>query len=196
MPKLDQLLADLTSGEELRAETAAVQLVALGEPAFNALSRLAQDSNADHRWWALRALSEFSEPDVSPLFLQALSEPNHEIQACAALGLRRHPNQLAIPTLISLLGHPEQLLSRLAGDALIAHGFQATQALIDLIESPELFSQRARLDATRALAEIQDPASISTLFKIYQEGSAMMQHWAEEGLNKMGIGMVFFDPNL
>ena len=166
MPSLDQLLADLTSGEELMAESAAVQFAALGETAFTALNLLAKDANSDHRWWALRALSEFDEPDVSPLFLQALSEPNHEIQACAALGLRRHPNPLAIPALIALLGHPEQLLSRLAGDALIAHGSQATQALIKLIESPKAHSQRARLDATRALAEIQDPAAISTLFKV------------------------------
>ena len=196
MQTLDQLLADLTGGEELQAETAAVQFVFLGEPAFTALSILAQGQNSDHRWWALRALSEFTEPDVSPILLQALSDSHQEIQACAALGLRLHPNPLAIPTLVSLLGHSEQLLSRLAGDALIAHGSQATQALIEVIESPNIHSQRARLEATRALAEIQDPASISTLFKIYQEGSSMMQHWAEEGLNNLGIGMVFFDPNL
>ena len=195
MPSLEQLLADLTSGEELRAETAAVHFVVLGEPAFTALSNLSQDPNPDNRWWALRALSEFTEYDVSSIFLQALSEPNQEIQACAAVGLRLHPNPLAIPTLISLLGHPEQLLSRLAGDALIALGQNATQALIEVIDSPEKNSQRARLEATRALAEIKDPASISTLFKMFQEGSSMMQHWAEEGLNNMGIGMVFFDPN-
>jgi HEAT repeat protein len=196
MPTLDQLLADLISGDERRAESAAVQFVLLGEPAFTALSDLTQDPNPDHRWWALRALSEFTKPGVSSIFLHALSEPNQEIQACAALGLRLHPNPEAIPILVSLLGHPEQLLSRLSGDALIAHGSQATQALIELIDSPDKYSQRTRLEATRALAEIQDPASISTLFKIYQEGSSMMQHWAEEGLTKLGIGMVFFDPNL
>jgi HEAT repeat protein len=195
MATIKQLVADLTSGDEPRAEAAAVQFINLGKPAFDALSKLSQNSNPDTRWWVMRALSEFKEPDASPIFIQALSDSDLEIQACAALSLRLRPNPQAIPKLLSLLGHPDQLLSRLAGDALIALESQATQPLIELIDSTEKFNQRARLEAVRALAEIRDPASISTLFKIYQEGSSMMQHWAEEGLNAMGIGMVFFDPN-
>jgi HEAT repeat protein len=195
MPDLNQLLADLTSGDELRAEAAAVQFVQLGEPAFTALEKLCQDSDPDIHWWALRALSEFSGTDTSPIFIKALTDPNPEIQSCAALSLRHHPDPKAIPKLIALLGHPDKLLSRLAGDALIAHGFQATKGLINLIESSDNHNQLSRVEAVRALAAIQDPGSISTLFTIYQEGSSMMQHWAEEGLSNMGIGMVFFDPN-
>ena len=78
---------------------------------------------------------------------------------------------------------------------MIALSFQATQPLIKVIESPDSYNQRSRVEAVRALSEIQDPASITTLFKIYQDGSSLMQHWAEQGLNRMGIGMVFFDPN-
>ena len=45
----------------------------------------------------------------------------------------------------------------------------------------------------RALAEIGDPDAIGALFKVFQEEAGMMQHWAEQGLERMGIGMVFFD---
>ncbi len=195
MDTLNQMLANLTSGNEQKAEKAAVQLNHYGKPAFSALANLAHDPDPDTRWWAIRALSEFENPNASTIFIHALGDPNPEIQACAALSLRLNPNPEAIPQLISLLGNPDQLLSRLAGGALIALGFQATQALINLIESPENVSQGSRVEAVRALSEIQDPDSITTLFKIYQNGSSMMQHWAEHGLNQMGIGMVFFDPN-
>jgi len=195
METLDQLLVDLTSGNEPQAEASAVQLVQFGELAFNLLSNLTSDPDPDTRWWAIRALSEFKEQDASPIFLQALEDSNPEIQACAALSLQKNPNAQAIPKLIPLLGNSNQLLSRLAGGALISLGFEATQHLIHLIESPDAQTPHSRLEAVRCLAEIQDPASIPTLFKIFQDGSSMMQYWAEEGLNRMGIGMVFFDPN-
>lgn len=195
MTNLDHLLAELTSGDELRAEVAALQFVHLGVPAFTALEQLCCNSSTDTRWWALRALSEFSEPKAGSIFINALTDSDPEIQACAALCLRQNPDPVAIPKLITLLGHPDKLLSRLAGDALVALRFQATTALLNLIESSENHNHLSRLEAIRALAQIQDPASISTLFKIFQDGSSMMQHWAEEGLNRMGIGMIFFDPN-
>lgn len=195
MSTLEQLLADLTSGIEPQAEAAAVQLVQYGEDAFLLLSTLAHDPNPDTQWWAIRALSEFKELDASSIFIQALEDNQTEIQTCAALSLQQNPNPKAIPALISLLGHPDQLLSRLAGEALISLKFEATAYIINVIDSPENYNHRSRLEAVRALSKIQDPASISTLFKIYQDGSSMMQHWAEEGLNRMGIGMVFFDPN-
>lgn len=195
MITLNQLLANLTSANEPQAEAAAVQLVQFGHHAFNALEKLTLSPEPDIRWWAIRALNEFIDPDTRPIFIRALEDPHPEIQACAALCLKNHPSPEAVPTLIALLGHSDQLLSRLAGGALIALKTEATQSLIDCIESPETTNPRTRLEAVRALAEIQDPTSISTLFKIYQEGSSMMQHWAEEGLTKLGIGMVFFDPN-
>ena len=195
MDTLNQLLANLTSGNEPQAEAAAVQMIHHGKPAISALVNLARDPDPDTRWWAIRALSEFDDPDASSIFIHALEDKNPEIQACAALSLRLNPNPKAIPQLISLLGNPDQLLSRLAGGALIALGFQATQALINVIESTDNMNQRSRVEAVRALSEIQDPASITTLFNIYQDGSRMMQHWAEQGLNRMGMGMVFFDPN-
>ena len=194
MSQLDQLLADLTSKDDPRAEAAVVQIIHYGQPAFDALTKMAQDPDPDIRWWAIRALSEFTDQDASLLFIKALSDSDLEIQACAALALRLQPNPKAIPNLVNLLGHPDQLLSRLAGNALVALGIKSTQPLIDLVNEGNSVSQRTRLEAVRALAEIKDPTSISTLFKIYQEGSSIMQHWAEEGLNRMGIGMVFFDP--
>lgn len=191
---LETLLADLTSGDELRAEAAAVQFHTFGKKAFYMLAAVFASKEPDYRWWALRALNEFEDKKVANLNLMGLDDPDAEVRACAALGLRKHPNKKALPKLLEKLGDEDQLFSRLCRDALVALGKEATPHLIKILETPQA-SHTARLEAVRALAEIKDPNSISILFKVYQEGSSLMQHWAEEGLTNMGIGMVFFDPN-
>ena len=193
--ELAALLDDLTSNDEPRAEAAAVQIALFGEIALPHIQHLATSTNPNTRWWAIRAAAEFEHPTAQELLTAALKDQDLEIRACAALGLRTRPNTEAVEDLIQLLDSQDQLLSRLAGDALAAIGKPAVVALIAYLENMEKTSHLGRLAAVRALAQIGEPESISTLFKIYQDGSAMMQHWAEEGLNKMGIGMVFFDPH-
>jgi len=55
-------------------------------------------------------------------------------------------------------------------------------------------SQSARLEAARALAAIGDTRAIPVLIKMLDQDSAIMEHWAEQGLEKMGVGTVFFEP--
>lgn len=192
MSELKLLLDDLTSGDEPRAEAAAVQFVSLGKPALYALASLIASKDADIRWWALRAISEFDSRRTPNLLLLGLDDADPEVQACAALGLRRHPTERAIPKLVDLLGNEDQLLSRLGRDALVAIGKPATMGLTQVIED-EAQTHRARLEAVRALAEIGDPDSIGTMFKVFQEEAGMIQFWAEQGLERMGVGMVFFN---
>jgi hypothetical protein len=45
------------------------------------------------------------------------------------------------------------------------------------------------------LAQIGDPRSIPALFTALDEDSALMEYWASEGLEKMGVGIVFFEPD-
>jgi len=142
----------------------------------------------------VRALTEFDEERVSNLLILALDDADPGVQAAAALGLRQHPAETAIPKLLEKLGGEDQLLSRLMRDALVALGTKSTPHLIEILEN-EASSHTARLEAVRALAHIEDPASIGALFKIYNDGSSLMQYWAEEGLTRMGIGMMFFDPD-
>ncbi|MFC1923374.1 HEAT repeat domain-containing protein, partial [Chloroflexota bacterium] len=110
---------------------------------------------------------------------------------CAALALRYQADPDAIPTLIHRLSLPDRLMARLAADALIATGDESVPALLEVMENK---SQPARLEAARALGEIGDPRAIPALFKALDDDSAILEHWAGEGLEKMGIGMVFFNP--
>jgi HEAT repeat protein len=191
MPTLETLLAEITSGDEARAEAASAQFPNHGENGIVTLARLLENEDADLRWWAIRTLSRFKHPQTREYFHRGLTDADIAVQQCAALALRENPDPRSFPTLIDLLGHPDQMLARLAGDALIAAGKEATPTLLDIVENG---SQASRLEAVRALAFIEDQRSIPTLLKLIDEDSILICYWAEEGLTKMGVGMVFFIP--
>ena len=197
MSAIESRIADLASGDDRRAEAAALELVALGEAALPALLRFFNEnkSNApqqvDSRWWALRVLAEIQSPAARETLLQGVADPNPRLRQCALLGLRLQPDERLLSRAPALLADRDALTASLAADALIALGAQATPALVKTLQ---VAPQSARLQAIRALARIQDPRSIPVLFKALDEDSALVEYWASEGLERMGVGMTFFKP--
>jgi HEAT repeat protein len=190
--KLNDLLVALKSGSEIRAEAAAREIAALGTEALPALKEMLASSDFESRWWATRALAEISDPQVVPLLLDELKDPDLSVRQCAALALRVQASPLSVPQLVGLLGDRDRLLAHLASDALTAIGREAVPALLEVMESGEHLE---RLEAERALARIGDPRAIPALFAALSEESALMEHWANEGLERMGVGMAFFKPS-
>jgi hypothetical protein len=187
---LDDLLVDLTSGDEARAENAVPGLVELGEEAFPALRGLLESDDADQRWWALRTLAQ-SPQSRTEWLLPLLNDPTPEVRQAAALGLCSHPDETAIRPLIQALNDDDSMASDLARNALVVIG---KIAIPSLLEIPDNASQRARINALRAVAEIGDYSAIPTLMAALESDSVMMQHWAEEGLERLGLNMVYLKP--
>lgn len=193
MNTLAERLADLLSGDVDRAEAAAAALPADdAEAAFAALLPLLQDKNEDTRWWATRALAGFNTPAASEQLTAALGDVSPTVQQCAALALSQRVWSASVTPLAALLARPDGLLARLAGDALVAQAGEAVPALIALLEGQS--SPSARVEAARALALIADTRAIPALFNLLDTESALLEHWASEGLQKMGVGMAFFKP--
>ncbi len=188
---IQDLLTQLTSGDDDLAEAAAQALGAVGEAALPALDELLQSDDPDHRWWAVRTLAAIQQVSVAPRLAQALRDPEPEIRQCAALALRQHPNFDVVPELVALLESEDKLLARLAGDALVSIGGPAVS---DLMETLENGPPGAQIEAARALALIGDTRAVPALFSAWEQGSTMVQHWVEQGFENMGIGMVFFQP--
>ncbi len=196
-----QLIEAFQCGDEVRIEEAICDYVFLSEAekasALDQLSLLMESSDADLRWWVVRALAEVSDPRADVLRLQALQDEDWRVCQCAAIALRLHPDPQAIALLVDLLDHREEnhgqgeLTSRLAADALVAIGGEAVPALLSIFRSG---SQRARLHAGRALAQIGDSRAIPDLINVFDENSALLEYWANRGLEKMGVGMAFFIP--
>lgn len=181
----------LTSGDDAQAESAVRALAKAGEAALPALQELLASPDADTRWWAAWALSSLTLPQASILLRGLLKDPDLSVRQCTALALREQPTPQAVPDLVELLMEEDTILVRLAGAALIAVGKEAVPALLELYRGGP---HKARLEAVRTLAAIGDERAIGTLFEAFQSDSAIMEYWANEGLERLGIGMVFFNP--
>lgn len=190
MSDIHQLLSDLTSGNETRAEQAVPALIDLGPEAIPALLDLTRSSETDHRWWALRVLAQSPHAQAGWL-VPFLSDPAREVRQCAALGLAIKPAEAAAPALINALSDNDSMVSSLAVNALIKVGSAAVPFLIDVVKSA---SQSARIHALRALAEIRDHRAIPIMMKVMEEDSVLLQHWAKEGLDRLGLDMVYIKP--
>lgn len=197
MQEKKELLADLSSGDDERAEAAVAGLAEYGAQALPELKALLagassmQAQDVDLRWWALRALAEISDPQVTPLLITALHDEDAGVRQCAAMGARKQPDPLTIPVLIEMLSDEDHLCASLAADALATIGGPSVPDLIEVLQHGR---QAARLEAVRALANIGDQRSIPALFNVLDEESALLEYWATEGLERMGVGMNFFEP--
>ena len=190
MSNLDALLSDLTSGDETRAESAVPGLMELGEEAFPALQSLLNSADADQRWWALRALAQSPQARTEWL-LPLLDDSAPEVRQAAALGLCSHPAETAIKPLVRALSDSDSIVSGLACNALVAIGKSAVPSLLEISKDAP---QMARINAIRALAEIVDHSAIPALMAALEDDSIMIRHWAEEGLERLGLDMVYLKP--
>ena len=190
VPELDDLMAELTSGDEALAEAVVKPLLALGEGAIPALLDLMKAEDADQRWWAIRTLSQSPHVKIEWL-LPSLSDPDVAVRQAVALGLCSLPGEAAIPSLIQALSDPDSLVSSLAMHALIVNGKAAVPALMEVPSDAQL---AVRINVLRALAEIQDHQAIPMFMSALEEESALLQHWAEEGLNRLGLNMIYMKP--
>ena len=204
MSSLQDLLSDLTSGSETRAEKAVPVLIELGDESIPALLDLTRSSDVDHRWWALRVLAQSPQAQAQWL-VPFLTDPAREVRQCAALGLAIKPDESATVSLVRALSDEDSMVSSLAVNALVKIGKAAVPALIEVVKpNPEGSSaahqgegkapQSARIHALRALAEIRDHRAIPVMMKVMEEDSALLQHWAKEGLDRLGLDMVYMKP--
>ena len=196
MNSLESLLNDLISGDEERAEAAVNPLIELGETALPSLLELTRSPDVDSRWWALRVLA--GSPHLRAEWLvPSLNDPAPEVRQCAALGLAGKPEESAVEPLVRALNDEDSMVATLAANALVKTGNLAVPYLIDVVKRPSVEgtgSQAQRIHALRALAEIRDHRAIPVMMQVMQEDSALLQHWAQEGLERLGLDMVYIKP--
>jgi HEAT repeat protein len=127
-----------------------------------------------------------------------LSDPDPSVRQCAALGLRINPAVQAVPALVEALHDRDPLVARLAGEALASAGEPAVLPLINVLQTISHNSNSAaphtRREAARSLAAIGDPRAVPSLYTVLEDDSALLVYWAEQGLERMGVGMVYFQP--
>ena len=187
---MHELLAELTSGDDTRAENSIPAIVDLGMAAIPALLELTLAEEVDSRWWAVRALAASPHTRTENL-IPLLSDSASEVRAAAALALCNHPDESAIPALINTLSDEDSLTAGLAGNALVKIGSPSVPSLLTVMsEAPTGIS----IIVLRALSEIRDHRAIPVMMKSLSEESAVLQYWAQEGLQRLGLDMVYGKP--
>ncbi len=189
MPGIQSLIETLVSGDETRAEAAANEMPKWGETAFRELLELRGSHEPDERWWATRALANFQCHAASEALRESLEDPDPDVRQCATLALRHVPSAAAIPALLQAMASEDALLSRLASDALSAVG---PPAFGPLERAAGSLHPATRLGAIRALGRMAIPDAVPILFAALDDPSPMVQFWAEDGLERLGAGMIFF----
>ena len=160
---MHELLAELTSGDDTRAENSIPAIIELGMAAIPFLLEL----------------------------IPLLSDSASEVRAAAALALCNHPDESAIPALINTLSDEDSLTAGLAGNALVKIGSPSVPSLLTVMsEAPT----GIRIIVLRALSEIRDHRAIPVMMKSLSEESAVLQYWAQEGLQRLGLDMVYGKP--
>lgn len=189
MDSIAELIQQLFNGNDEQADHAARQLSAHPLEAWQALRSWLSSPDEETRWWCVRALAELPSQLTITQLLQALGDDEPSVRQCAALALQNACAEEAIPALVNSLGDPDSLVARLAGNALVATGKVATQSLIDALQTG---NTSTRAGAARALALSADPEAICALYFALQDDSALVRYWADEGLDRLDSGMVYF----
>jgi HEAT repeat protein len=196
--EMQGLLAELTSGDDTRAENSIPALTQLGLAVIPALLDLTHAADIDSRWWAVRALAASPHTRTEDL-LPLLGDSAPEVRAATALALCNHPHESAVEALIKTLADEDSLTAGLAGNALAKIGSPSVPGLIELMNArvePGRNDAPAgiRILALRTLSEIRDQRSIPVMMKSLGDESALLQYWAQEGLERLGLNMVYIKP--
>lgn len=182
-------LTELFSGDEERARAALEKVSVADVPE---LIKAASSPTPENRTWAVAALGTISAPAATKALITLAADADPEVRAAVffALGQQRAPE--TIPPLMFALSERSPYLARLAADALIQIGPPAVPTLCEALDRE--VETAVRVNLARALALIADTRSIPALFRALDDDSAIVQHWADHGLEKMGVGQVYFKP--
>ncbi len=187
---MKELLAELTSGDDERAEGSIPAITKLGLAAIPPLLELTRSEDTDVRWWAVRALAASPHTrtvDLIPL----LSDSAPEVRAATALALCHHPHENAVEALTRALADEDALTAGLAGNALVKIGGPSVPTLLKVMDEAPI---GIRVVALRTLSAICDHRAIPVMMKCLGEESAFLQYWAQEGLERLGLDMVYIKP--
>jgi HEAT repeat protein len=189
--ELARYLQMLASGDEKSREAAALALGRSGPESIEPLADMLAVDDPDIRWWAARGLAEVGGDEVIQPLTGVLCDPDPDVRACAALGLGRIGAARAAPALAEKLADESAFVASIAADALTMIGEPAVGSLVPMLVAD---SAHTRLLAVRALGRIRSQSAIGPLFGALEDDSYLVRYYAQETLDSMGVGMVYFSP--
>ena len=168
----EQKVADLTTVDEM------------------AILALLSTTDANQRWWAVRALAHCGTAVSAPGLIERLADRDVTLRAAAALALghlvQREP-ALAQPVLTPLaarLADDEAVVRQAAADALVLCGDSAVPMLAQVLQDHH---EGARTRAAYALRKIATMQAAGVLYRCLNDPNYLVHTYAYEGLDEMGL---------
>jgi HEAT repeat protein len=188
---LQAFMDAVDAGDDPQTEEAASALTEVGDSALPTLRSILKDPDPHRRWWAPRALATLGTDAAVDLLTATLEDPDPDVRACAVVALSKLRPPEAISPLVARLSDSSAYVGRLTADALSQFGEPAVGALVNALRQGDTAT---RAGAARALCAIQPKEAIPALYEALDDPSAIVTHYAEEALEKMGVGMILFRP--
>jgi HEAT repeat protein len=120
---MSNLVALLSSSDDLARTGACESLIAIGRPAVPLLVEALKNPNYLMRWEAAKALAEIGDPTAAPALVQALEDDAFEVRWRAAAGLSKMGIHGIKPLLKALVEDSESVTLR-EGAHHILHGVE------------------------------------------------------------------------
>jgi HEAT repeat protein len=183
----ERFLAAIAGGEDQRAEQLVHLLDETDEPA---LLRLAESTDPEQRWWALRALAQVGSQAAASVLSEALHDPDPAVRSVAVMALgtlfARGANSKGpiLPRMAALLADDEGLVRQVAAEGLARCGDDAVPVLAEALDSPH---DGVRVRAAFALHRIGTMATALPLYHHLNDPSPLVRHYAYETLDRLGL---------
>jgi HEAT repeat protein len=190
-----RLVDVLLSGDDALAEQiVSVLALAEGEAAASALERRLLGANSDDRWWIARALAVVPTPQSVLLLSGLLDDPDSDVRACAALALGElHAigGDQEARALAAHLADENAHVAEICTVALWRIGAAAVPVLLQKLQEGKSLE---RIRAAKALVPIESHEAIPALIAALDDENAVVTHYAEDALARMGVGMILLKP--
>lgn len=183
----ERFLAAIASGDDERAEKLVHLLHGSDEPE---LLRLAESTDPEQRWWALRALAQVGSQAAAPILADALQDPDPAVRSVAVMALGTLFSRGAdtkgpiLPRMAALLSDDEGLVRQVAAEGLARCGDDAVPVLAEALSSPH---DGIRVRAAYALHRIGTMATALPLYHHLNDPSPLVRHYAYETLDRLGL---------
>jgi HEAT repeat protein len=195
MTPIDQFVNALLSGDDERAEqTIPAMALADGAEMVSALERRLAHANADERWWVARALAALPLPHSTTILTRLMNDPDSSVRACAAMALGELHAIVGTDSVEALAAHLDDGNAHVAEICTVSLGRMGVLAVPALLDKLQVGNTLQRIRAAKALVMIESHDSIPALVAALDDENAVVTHYAEEALERMGVGMVLVKP--
>ena len=192
---MDDFFDAIASGDDGRAEQALPALAGMDhvQVTTELIARL-RAANPDGRWWIARTLATLPTRQSAATLIEMLNDPDSDVRACAALALGELHAMVGAEAADALAAHLADESAHVAEVCTVALARIGARAIPTLLRALQDGVPVERIRAAKALVPIESHEAIPALFHALDDEDAIVTHYAQDALERMGVGMVLLQP--